>query len=317
MKVLITGSMGFISRNLIEKSFLINDKISDIFGIDHIDSCISNEKYKHYKFDLSSTSSGDLPKEIFDVDLIIHTAGIPSPKFYKKEPFKTIYLNYDVTKFLLEKVKDKSRFIYFSSSEIYGNPDSNFIPTKESYHGYVSSIGDRSCYDESKRLGETICYLSKEYNKKNISVIRPFNFYGDYMNSHDNRIIPRFFYQAIKNQNITVFSDGKQTRSYCYIDDAIKMITKICFSGRDFVYNVGNNSEEINAKDLATLILKIAANSTSDVIKVDYPDEYPKDEPMRRCPNIDKFVNEFQDYPKISLNEGLVKFYQYAKKNWG
>ena len=210
MRILLTGSMGFISRNLIEKSFLVNNKISDIIGIDHIDSLITNEKYKHIKFDLSTSSLENLPEDVFNVDLIIHTAGIPSPKFYKKEPFKTIYLNYDVTKFFLSKVKNKSRFIYFSSSEIYGNPDSNSIPTKENYNGYVSSIGDRSCYDESKRLGETICYLFKEYNKKNISVIRPFNFYGDYMNSFDNRIIPKFFDQAMTNENITVFNDGKQ-----------------------------------------------------------------------------------------------------------
>ena len=153
--------MGFISRNLIEKTLLNDERISKIYGIDHINSFINSTKYHHYKYDLSENNIDSLPSELFDVDLIVHTAGIPSPTFYKIEPFKTMYLNYDVTKLLLERMKNDTHFIYFSSSEIYGDPDSLNIPTKETYNGHVSSIGDRSCYDESKRLGETICYLFK------------------------------------------------------------------------------------------------------------------------------------------------------------
>ena len=162
--------MGFISRNLIEKTLLDDERVSKIYGIDHIDSFINSNKYHHYKYDLSENILDSLPNELFDVDYIVHTAGIPSPKFYKIEPFKTMFLNYDVTRLLLERMRNDTHFIYFSSSEIYGNPDSINIPTKETYNGYVSSIGDRSCYDESKRLGETICYLFKNYktNKRAI-----------------------------------------------------------------------------------------------------------------------------------------------------
>ena len=308
--------MGFISRNLIEKTLLNDEKISKIYGIDHIDSFIISNKYHHYKYDLSENILDSLPNELFDVDLIVHTAGIPSPKFYKVEPFKTMFLNYDVTRLLLERMRKDTDFIYFSSSEIYGNPDSLNIPTKETYNGYVSSIGDRSCYDESKRLGETICYLFKNYKNKKTKIIRPFNFYGNYMKENDNRIIPKFISQAINNKNITVFNKGDQTRSYCSIDDAVHMIKNICMEGKSFVYNVGNMDEEITANELARRILEIVPNTISKIIKIDYPDEYPKDEPMRRCPDIDKYYEEFKEKPKINLKTGLYNFYQYAKKNW-
>ena len=228
MKILITGSMGFISRNLIEKTLLDDERVSKIYGIDHIDSFINSNKYHNYKYYLSEIILDSLQNELFDVDYIVHTAGIPSPKFYKIEPFKTMFLNYDVTRLLLERMRNDTHFIYFSSSEIYGNPDSINIPTKETYNGYVSSIGDRSCYDESKRLGETICYLFKNYKNKKTKIIRPFNFYGNHMKENDNRIIPKLMSQAINNQNITVFNKGDQTRSYCDIDDAVNMIKNIC-----------------------------------------------------------------------------------------
>jgi UDP-glucuronate decarboxylase len=308
--------MGFISRNFIEKTLLSDDKISKIYGIDHIDSFINSPKYHHYKYDLSKNALDNLPNDVFDVDIIVHTAGIPSPKFYKIEPFKTILLNYDITKLILERMSKNTQFIYFSSSEIYGNPDEENIPTKETYNGYVSSIGDRSCYDESKRLGETICYLFKHYKNKIIKIIRPFNFYGNHMKENDNRIIPRFMSQAINNKDITVFSKGEQTRSYCDIDDAVIMIKNICLEGKSFVYNVGNMTEEVTANELAKKILETVPNSASKIVKIDYPNEYPKDEPMRRCPNIDRYYNEFNDKPKIKLKTGLYNFYQYAKANW-
>lgn len=316
MKILITGSMGFISRNLIEKELLNDEKIMKIYGIDHIDTSIKADKYQHYKLDLTNNNLGDLPSELFDVNLLIHTAGIPSPKFYKKEPFKTVFLNYEVTKLMLEKINHNTTFIYFSSSEIYGNPDLSNLPTKESYYGYVSSIGDRSCYDESKRLGETICYLFKTYKGKKIKIIRPFNFYGDYMNQEDNRIIPKFIGQAINNKDITIFNNGNQTRAYCNIDDAVSMMKNIIINGKSFVYNVGKMDEEISANDLAKKILQVVPDSKSQLIQIDYPQDYPSDEPIRRCPDISKYLDEFNQKPLIGIDEGLTKFFQYAKKNW-
>ena len=250
-------------------------------------------------------------------DYIIHLAGIPSPVYYKQFPLRTIYLNSELTRELLEiSKKNKSKFIFFSSSEIYGNPFPQFIPTKETYLGNVSSISDRSCYDESKRMGETFTYIYKNNYNLDAKIIRPFNFYGNGMRFNDERIIPRFFNQSYKNKDLTVFSNGKQTRSYCHILDAVVMIVKIIFKGNKFVYNVGNPSEEINAEMLANKILKITQNKNVKINKIPYPENYPSDEPKRRCPSINNFKTEFKFSPKINLNEGLKYFNEYARYNF-
>ena len=160
-KVLITGSSGFIGDYLIQiltaKEFNNNNKI---YGIDIIYPKKKYKNFNFYKKTLYKIKAKDLPKIKFDY--IIHLAGIPSPTYYKKDPLGTIFLNANLAEVLMKKaLKDKSQFIYFSSSEIYGNPDKKHIPTREDYVGYVSSISDRSCYDESKRMGETLTYIYK------------------------------------------------------------------------------------------------------------------------------------------------------------
>ena len=313
-KILVTGSSGFIGQHLIDLLVQIGNGSNKIFGIDIVKP---KNKYKNFKFvkkSLFKIEYKDLPKTKFDY--IVHLAGIPSPTYYKKNPTGTIYLNSNLAEILIKKcLNDKSKFVYFSSSEIYGNPPAEFIPTKENFNGNVSSISDRSCYDESKRMGETLTYIYKNYFNLDAKIIRPFNFYGNGMKSWDKRIIPQFFYQSLKNENITVFNKGLQTRSYCHIYDAIIMITYIIFKGKSFVYNVGNPKEEKNALEVAKLIKKICKKS-NEIIKIPYPNDYPSDEPMRRCPNINKFIQEFGYKPKINLKKGLEEFKNYALNNF-
>lgn len=314
-KILITGCSGFIGYYLVKcLAETFENKKLRIYGIDKINI---NEKIKNftfYKMDLYNLKKNNIPNIKFDY--IIHLAGIPSPVYYKKYPLRTIYLNAELTRELLEisKVK-KSKFIYFSSSEIYGNPSKKFVPTNENYNGNVSSISDRSCYDESKRMGETYSYIYKENFNVDVKIIRPFNFYGEGMRLNDERIIPRFFSQVFNNKPITIFSKGGQTRTYCHIFDAIAMILKIIFKGKKFVYNVGNPDEEISASNLAKKIQKIYKKS-SKAIRIPYPKNYPSDEPMRRCPSIKSFRSEFNFKPKITLNKGLEYFKEYAKNNF-
>ena len=226
-KILITGCSGFIGQYILSALSLLNNKKKNtIHGIDIIGPKKKFKNFTFYKRNLLNITAKSIPN--FKYDYIIHLAGIPSPTYYKKNPLGTIFLNSNLAEILLQKSKrDKSKFIYFSSSEIYGNPSRNYIPTSEAYNGYVSSVSDRSCYDESKRMGETLTYVYKNKFNLDCKIIRPFNFYGNGMRYNDKRIIPQFFYQAINTKKITVFDNGKQTRTYCHIFDAVIMILKI------------------------------------------------------------------------------------------
>lgn len=317
--ILITGCSGFIGNYLINT--LLNKKIKNefkIYGVDIIKPKLfkdrRNKNLHFFKKDLFKIKSFKLNKKI---DLVIHLAGIPSPSFYKLKPIETFYLNSELCKIFLDFSKlKKCKFVYFSSSEIYGNPDLKNIPTKESYEGRVSSVGDRSCYDESKRAGETYTSIYKNLYNLKCNIIRPFNFYGNGMRQNDKRVIPQFFSTAIKRKKIFPFSNGKQTRSYCHIIDAIPQIINVCFYGKDFIYNIGNSSEEISALVLAKKVKKIITNKTILIKNIPYPKSYPSIEPRRRCPDISKLKNEFNYKPTININLGLKYFYEYASKTF-
>ena len=315
-KILITGCSGFIGYYLVKcLAETFAHKKLEIYGVDRVGLPNKIKNFRFYPRDLYKLKKNNIPNIKFDY--IIHLAGIPSPVYYKQFPLRTIYLNSELTRELLEiSKKNKSKLIYFSSSEIYGNPFDTFVPTEESYNGNVSPISDRSCYDESKRMGETFTYIYKEYHNVDAKIIRPFNFYGEGMKVNDERIIPRFFSQMLNNKPITVFSKGMQTRTYCHIYDAIVMIIKIIFKGKHFVYNVGNPLEEISAKNLAIKIQRTNVKKKSKFIKIPYPKNYPSDEPMRRCPSIKKFKSEFSFKPKIRLTKGLKYFNEYALSNF-
>lgn len=318
-KILIVGGGGFIGSYL--TNTLLSKKLNNnftIYVLDIIrpillDDQIDKKKFFFVKKNLYKINNFNIKKKF---DLIIHLAGIPSPIFYKKKPLETFNLNLQLTEKILKFAKiNKSKFVYFSSSEIYGNPDNKNIPTKESYQGKVSSISDRSCYDESKRGGETLTYIYKNLFNMDNKIIRPFNFYGCGMRKNDGRIIPKFFQTALNMNKIFVFSDGKQTRTYCDIIDAIPVIIYICFFGKSFVYNVGNSQNEISAYGLAQKIRKTINNKKIKIYKVNYPKNYPSDEPRRRCPNIDKITKEFRYRPKINLRTGLKIFYNNLINN--
>ena len=315
-RVLITGCGGFIGGYLTKT--LLNKKINlKIYGIDIIKPMLTknNKKNKNFIFikkDLTKIKKINIKEKI---DLIIHLAGIPSPVYYKKYPLNTYFLNSDLSKLFLDfSKKNNCKFIYFSSSEIYGNPDKYNIPTKETYEGRVSSISDRSCYDESKRSGETYCYIYKNLYDMDIKIIRPFNFYGNGMRHNDKRIIPQFFHDAINNKFIKVFSDGKQTRTYCSIIDAIPVIINIAFFGKDFVYNIGNSNQEISAFNVAKIDKKTIGNNNIKILKTPYPKNYPSNEPQRRCPDTNKIKKEFRFTPTVNLQNGLKLFYKFLNK---
>jgi UDP-glucuronate decarboxylase len=219
---------------------------------------------------------------------------------------------------MLEMAKSKKTksIVFFSSSEIYGDPDPKYVPIKESYHGNVSSIGPRSCYDESKRLGETLCITYFDLYKLPIKIIRPFNVYGPGMKEDDYRVIPAFMASALRGKIIPVHSSGKQTRAYCYISDAIIGFLKVLLRGKDCeAYNIGNDRTEVTVNTLAQTLNGLFDNKLN-IGNVEYPKDYPQDEPKRRCPDLTKSKRDLSYHPEVDLKEGLKRTLDWCRSNW-
>jgi UDP-glucuronate decarboxylase len=324
-QILLTGAGGFLGRYFVEIINELNrlDKQNPTYLV-AIDNHITSDKLivdqwlqisKNVEWIYGDASLGASLPNTFDY--IIHLAGIASPRHYQANPFKTIDISVSTTRSLLEKARqDNSRFLFFSSSEIYGDPIASEIPTKESYKGNVSPRSDRACYDESKRLGETLCYLFEKNYDMTVNVVRPFNVYGPGMLPSDFRALPNMAL-AIKNREpIKIYGSGKQTRTFCYITDALVAFLKILIeSNKSDVFNVGNPSPEINMKELAELVCEIVPESIGYNL-IPHPIEYPSDEPQRRCPDISKINETLKFEPKIDLVSGLNRFFSWSKQNY-
>lgn len=312
-KILITGANGLIGSYLVKVLSQITKYKIECIDIEKNNLISVNSKIIFHKVDLSKKDF-KLPKKNYD--LIIHNAGIPSPFYYRKDPLKTIDLAVGSTRRILENFCNKdTKFIFMSSSEIYGNPDKNNIPTNENFKGYVSPQGPRACYDESKRLGETLCNIFYNHNNIHTNVIRPFNVYGPGMRKYDYRVLPNFFNAIINNEPIKVYGSGNQTRTFCYITDFIEGVLRVSALGvPGATYNIGMDKEEITMNELALKISKVL-NKKLLIHNIEYPDSYPTDEPMRRCPDITKARKQLDFKPKIYLDEGLEIFWKWWKKN--
>tara|TARA_B100000579_G_scaffold49769_1_gene34684 strand:+ start:1201 stop:2184 length:984 start_codon:yes stop_codon:yes gene_type:complete len=319
-KLLITGCNGFLGRHIISE--LLDEKYFDyvekILGIDNFicsnrsNSKLANLKYSFIEADLIKFNLDQLEK----FDIVIHLASLASPVYYKKFPLETIDIGTKVTRSLLEKCKEwDAQFIFFSSSEIYGHTTSENIPTPEDFKGYVSCQGPRSCYHESKRLGETFCYI---YNKKynvDTKIIRPFNIYGPGISIEtDYRMVPNLIKSALKNQSVSIYGTGNQTRTFCYYTDAVEGIIKVIKSGGfGQTYNIGNDKPEISMINLVKLFSK-TINKDIKYQLTPYPEYYPDDEPLRRLASIKRARETLHFNPRITLEEGLIKTWLWARK---
>lgn len=240
--ILISGGSGFIGSYINVVLYLLNKKVfSKKCRVISIDNYITGQrknflidiKDKNFTFLHSDVRIPFITKE--KIDYIIHAAGLASPYYYMKYPLETIESAVMGAKNLLEVARNSKvkGFLFFSSSEIYGNPESDSIPTSEAYTGRVSSIGPRACYDESKRLAETLCIIYHEQYDVPTKIIRPFNIYGPGMKHTDYRVIPNFIYHGLKGKNLPVHDKGVQTRTFCYITDALSGIFKVLVKGKD------------------------------------------------------------------------------------
>lgn len=243
------------------------------------------------------------------LDYIIHAAGLASPVYYRQYPLETIESAVYGVKNLLEfaRTRPVKGFLFFSSSEIYGDPAPHAIPTPETYKGNVSSIGPRACYDESKRLAETLCMVYHERYGVPVKIVRPFNVYGPGMKSDDYRVVPTFMARGLAGGPLPVHDKGNQTRTFCYVTDAMAGFFKVLLSApAGEIYNVGQDTEEVSMMTLATMVAGLFQNRVTPEL-VRYPETYPADEPRRRCPDLTKIKRDLGYAPRIALSEGLSR----------
>jgi len=252
-----------------------------------------------------------------DFEYVIHAASIASPKFYRLRPIETMDANVNGLRALLDRFRDQKErgnpvggFLFMSSSEIYGDPLPDSIPTPETYRGYVSCTGPRACYDEAKRYGETLCVnFAHEYGLP-IRAARPFNNYGPGLKINDERVLPDFARDILAGRDIVLLSDGAPTRTFCYVADAIVGYYKVLVSGGDGeAYNIGAETPEISMASVATKLAKIGealVGYGGGVVHGKAQDQaYLVDNPNRRCPDISKARAQLGYEPVVSLDEGL------------
>jgi dTDP-glucose 4,6-dehydratase/UDP-glucuronate decarboxylase len=255
-----------------------------------------------------------------NADYIIHAASIASPIFYRKFPLETIDANLYAYHNLLRFYKDKDikSMLYFSTSEIYGDPPEDAIPTPETFWGHVNCTGPRACYDESKRMGETLSVLFHQLHQTPVKIVRPFNNYGPGLSLNDRRVIPDFFKNIINNHDVELFSNGKATRTFCYIEDAMVGYLLVLLSDHNATpFNIGTANPEISILDLANLCIEISGKNNLSVKYVKSLDEsYVTDNPNRRCPNIDKATSLIGYNPEVSLKDGLSQTYEFYSSTW-
>jgi nucleoside-diphosphate-sugar epimerase len=268
-----------------------------------------------------------LPQAMGDFQWIIHAAGIASPTYYRKYPIQTIDANITGLRNLLEySVRQKARgrpvegFLFYSSSEIYGDPTPEWIPTPEHFRGLVSCTGPRACYDESKRFGETLCVVFAQQHELPVKMARPFNNYGPGLKITDRRVIADFARDVLAGRDIVMFSDGKPTRTFCYSADAITGYYKVLVNGMaGEPYNIGIDRPEISMHDLAERIIEEARSLFGYrgrlVRQASSDTDYLVDNPNRRCPKLDKSRAQLGYNPTILIDEGIRRALMWYHHN--
>lgn len=313
MKILITGGAGFIGSNL--SAYFVGKKDS-VFAIDNfitgsqknIDSLIGQPNFKFFKKDLCLFQFSEIPP----VDYIFHLASPASPDKYKKYPLETLAVNSQGTKNLLEfMLKSRSKvFVLASTSEVYGDPLVH--PQREDYWGNVNPAGERSCYDEGKRFAEALTMSYFRKYKIDLRIARIFNTYGPNMEKNDGRVISNFIVQSLGREPVTVYGDGQQTRSCCYVSDMVTGLLKLATTGNlaGETINLGGTDER-KVVDLARLIKKMAGSSSEIIFK-----PKPEDDPQKRKPDISKAIKLLGWQPEVTLEDGLTKTIEYFRERY-
>ena len=296
MKILVTGGAGFIGSHLCRKLLEYNHYVicfdNNFTGsIDNIREIINHPNFEFIRGDVVDAFK-------VEVDQIYHLACPASPKHYQYNAIKTLKTNVLGSLNVLGLAKRiKARVLLTSTSEVYGDP--SISPQTEEYRGNVSCTGIRSCYDEGKRAAETLFIDYHRSNSVDIRIARIFNTYGPRLHIDDGRVISNFIVQALKDEPITIYGDGEQTRSFCYVDDTVNGLIALMNSDYNYPVNIGNPNE-ISIKNIAETIIKLTESNSNLEYK-----PLPQDDPIQRCPCITKAKTILNWEPKINLNDGL------------
>ena len=302
---LVTGGTGFLGSHLTEYLLDVGEQVISLDNNftgskNNIKNFLKNPNFEFIRHDVT--------QPIFlEVDRIWHLACPASPLHYQSNPIKTAKTSFLGTLNMLGIAKRVgARILLASTSEVYGDPKEH--PQKESYNGYVNPIGIRSCYDEGKRIAETLCFDYKRKHNIEIRVMRIFNTYGPRMNLNDGRVVSNFIVQALQGKNLTIYGDGSQTRSFCYVDDLINGMSSLMNSNHNGPINIGNPNE-FKIKELAELIIQ----KINPKLEISYL-PLPQDDPLQRKPDISLARKELLWEPKINIKEGLEKTIPWFKE---
>ena len=307
MKILVTGGAGFVGSHLCQKLLAQENEVICLDNFqtsskENIQKLLTNPKFTFVLHDVT------VPLEI-KVDQIYNLACPASPIHYQLEPVKTVKTSVLGAINMLELAKNnQAQILQASTSEVYGDP--HIHPQTETYWGNVNCLGLRACYDEGKRCAETLFFDYHRQFKVAIRVIRIFNTYGPQMAENDGRVVSNFIIQALKNEPLTIFGQGNQTRSFQYIDDLIAGMTKMMNNDQDFIgpVNLGNPTE-FTIKELAELVLKLIPQSASQIVY----QPLPEDDPRQRRPDIALAQKKLNWAPQIKLEDGLKATIEYFK----
>ncbi len=335
-RILLTGGAGFLGYYLVQSILDWNTRVpaaarvqvtvydSFVRGVPRwLGERQQDPQLAVVRHDVSRPMPPDPPP----FDYIVHAASIASPTYYRRHPIETMDVNVNGLRHLLEYARERQDsgrpvrgFLFFSSSEVYGDPPPEQIPTSEEYRGNVSCTGPRACYDEAKRFGETLCVNFARQHGVPVKVVRPFNNYGPGLKITDRRVLPDFARDVLAGRDVVMLSTGTATRTFCYVADAVVGYYRVLVRGRvGEAYNIGSEVPEISVRELAERVAALGAELFGYRGRVVYrasaDADYLVDNPTRRCPSIAKARAAVGFEPRVSLDEGLRRTLRWYAGN--
>lgn len=308
-RIIVTGGAGFVGSHLVDRLLAEGNHVIAVDNLltgskNNIAHLEGNENFEFIQHDITEKLEID-----GDIDQIFNLACPASPVHYQTDPIHTLRTCFIGTTNMIELALSKNaRFLQASTSEVYGNPEVH--PQVEEYLGNVSTLGPRACYDEGKRVAETLCADYKRTKGLDLKIIRIFNTYGPRMAKNDGRVVSNFIVQAVEGKDITIYGDGSQTRSFCYVSDLVDGIYKMMNSADDIMgpINLGN-PDEYTIADFSDIVIDLTGTESKKI-----HEGMPQDDPTRRKPDISK-AKELLDWePTVSLKDGLTQTIEYFRK---